>query len=405
MPDVRDMATKLLAYCHSNNWAGYDPYDALNSPLFKSLPVLNSRLPRLAFSQALKRSPINFRSLMRIPKTQNPKALGLFLTSLLKTPDLGTDAMITSLKESLIALRSPNESHWCWGYSFPWQTRTLLVPRAVPNLVCCVFAGNALLDLYERRGDEDCREMAASTASYIVNKLYWSKDNGVAGLGYPLPSMRNQVHNANFLGAAFLSRVYRVTDDCQFKDVGLSLARYSNSCQRSDGSWMYGEASTQQWIDNFHTGYNLCALQQIQRSLETSEFESGIVRGFDFYRRHFFQRDGAPRYYHNKTYPIDVHSVAQSIVTLLTFQRLDPDNLRLALQVLQWAQANMWDEHGFFYYRVLRYATIRTSYMRWSQAWMLLAVSSLLSHAGEHETMSSPALASSDLAPVSLSKI
>ena len=35
---------------------------------------------------------------------------------------------------------------------------------------------------------------------------------------------------------------------------------------------------------------------------------------------------------------------------------------------------HMWDERGFFYYRVLRLGTIRTSYMRWSQAWMLLAL-------------------------------
>jgi len=38
----------------------------------------------------------------------------------------------------------------------------------------------------------------------------------------------------------------------------------------------------------------------------------------------------------------------------------------------------MWDERGFFYYRVLRFCTIRTPYMRWAQAWMLLAMATLL---------------------------
>jgi hypothetical protein len=38
----------------------------------------------------------------------------------------------------------------------------------------------------------------------------------------------------------------------------------------------------------------------------------------------------------------------------------------------------MWDERGFFYYRVLRLCTIRTSYMRWSQAWMLVALVAVL---------------------------
>src|SRR6266481_1029624 len=37
---------KLLAYCQANDWAGYDPYDAVNSHVFAALPFLNSRLSR-----------------------------------------------------------------------------------------------------------------------------------------------------------------------------------------------------------------------------------------------------------------------------------------------------------------------------------------------------------------------
>jgi len=69
---------KLLAYCQANDWAGYDPYDAVNSPVFAALPFLNSRFPRLFLTQALKRSPINIRRMLGIPKTQNPKAIALF---------------------------------------------------------------------------------------------------------------------------------------------------------------------------------------------------------------------------------------------------------------------------------------------------------------------------------------
>jgi len=85
------------------------------------------------------------------------------------------------------------------------------------------------------------------------------------------------------------------------------------------------------------------------------------------------------RYFHDRTYPIDIHCVAQSIITLVNFKGLDPGNMQLAHSVLNWAMNHMWDEKGYFYYRVLRTCTIRTSYMRWSQAWMLLAMSTLLS--------------------------
>jgi hypothetical protein len=119
-------------------------------------------------------------------------------------------------------------------------------------------------------------------------------------------------------------------------------------------------------------------LQEIGRYAETREFDACIEHGFQFYRNNFFREDGAPKYFHNRTFPIDIHSVAQSIITLLAFRDLDPDNLAQANKVLSWAMNHMWDDRGFFYYRVLRSCTIRTSYMRWSQAWMLLAMSEFL---------------------------
>ena len=36
------------------------------------------------------------------------------------------------------------------------------------------------------------------------------------------------------------------------------------------------------------------------------------------------------------------------------------------------------DERGYFYYQVTPYYKNKISYMRWSQAWMLLALSTLL---------------------------
>ncbi len=385
LAEVETAAQKLLAYCRANDWAGYDPYDALNSALFMALPLLHSRLPRLVLTQALKRSPINLRGLLQIPKTQNPKGIALFLSALLKAPQLGTcDAgdMAGSLAERLVALRSADSPYWCWGYSFPWQTRTIIVPRGAPNLVCTTFAANALLDLYEMRQDGRHLSMAVSAAEYILNELYWDDGSSAAGFSYPLSSLRSRTHNANFLAGALLCRVYKHTGEEKFLAPALRVVRYSAAQQQADGSWYYGEAATQRWIDNFHTGYNLCALQSIARDFKTTEFDDGIRHGFEFYRAHFFREDGAVRYFHNRTHPIDVHCVAQSIITLLAFRDLDPSNIALAHSVFRWAMNHMWDERGFFYYRVLRFCTIRTSYMRWSQAWMLLAIATLLCELG-----------------------
>ena len=82
--DATAASVKLLEYCRANDWAGYDPYDALNSRLFTAFPFLDSRLPRLLATQALKRSPVNIRRVLLIPRTQNPKAMGLCLAAVLK---------------------------------------------------------------------------------------------------------------------------------------------------------------------------------------------------------------------------------------------------------------------------------------------------------------------------------
>jgi len=375
---------KLLAHCQANDWAGYDPYDALNSRAFSALPFLNSRFPRLVLTQALKRSPIDIRRLLLIPKTQNPKAIGLFLSAFLKLSRIGMPKvgdLVELMIERLIALRSQGIPYWCWGYNFPWQTRTIVVPKGAPNLVCTAFVGNALMDAYEQRRDPRCLSMAMSTAEYILDELYWTDGKSIAGFSYPLPHLWNQVPNANLLGAGLLCRVHKHTGERKFLGPALRVAAYSAGKQHADGSWDYGEAPSQRWIDNFHTGYNLCALQAIGRYAETTEFESCVRRGLEFYRAHFFRGDGAPRYFHNRTYPVDIHCVAQSIITLLALKDLDPSNVLLARTVFQWAVNQMWDERGFFYYRVLRFCTIRIPYMRWAQAWMLLAMSTLLCEA------------------------
>jgi rhamnogalacturonyl hydrolase YesR len=378
--ELRVSILKLWAFCRANDWAGYDPYDALNSKIVRALPFLDWRVARLILTQALKRSPVNLRRLLFVPKTQNAKAIALFLSAFLKLSECGeieAARFIPAMIHRLAVLRSPRVPYYCWGYSFPWQTRSLIVPRGAPNLVCTTFVASALLDAYEQGRDSACLDMAVSAAKYILSELYWSRD-GAAGFCYPQPSVQVEVHNANLLAAALLCRVYRHTGEEKFLAPALRVARYAAAKQHRDGSWYYGEELAQRWIDNFHTGYNLCALRRISQNAKTTEFEDCIRKGFQFYRRHFFREDGAVRYFHNRTYPIDIHNVAQCIITLVEFQDLDPSNMSLARSVLRWAMDHMWDERGFFYYRVLRFCTIRTPYMRWSEAWMLLALSTLL---------------------------
>lgn len=378
---VENTAWLLLEYCKENEWAGYDPYDALNSRLFTGTPLSKSKWCRIAFTQLLKRLPLNLRPVLLITKEQNPKALALFLMTFVKKQRfLGPEPerLQKRMIGRLIALRAPNTSYFCWGYSFPWQGRAVYAPKWQPNLVCTVFVAMALLDAYESGGEKICLEMATSAARYILDILYWSEGERVAGLSYPNPGLKSRVHNANLLGAALFSRIYNLVGDERFRDAALILARYSTGRQHADGSWWYGEHPKQHWVDNFHTGYNLCALHTIGLYSGTAEFESHIRSGLTFYLNTFFRDDGAPKYFHDRTYPIDIHAVAQSIITLLELKDLDNRNVKLAHSVFNWAREHMWDENRYFYFQAHPMYTNKTSYMRWSQAWMLLALATLL---------------------------
>src|SRR5262245_4208121 len=108
----------LVQHCRQNDWAGFDPYDALNSRLFARTPFSRSRLCRIAFIQALKRLPINPRRFLGIGKEENPKAIALFLKAFLilarhGLPD-GHD-VVRALSSKLQTLRSEACQYSAWG--------------------------------------------------------------------------------------------------------------------------------------------------------------------------------------------------------------------------------------------------------------------------------------------------
>jgi hypothetical protein len=378
--DVRDITEGLLDYCRREDWAGYDPYDALNSRVFRATPFSRSKYCRIAFTQFMKRCPINFRPLLGVPKKRNPKGTALFITALLKLKKVGVyadDVTIQMLVDDLIRARSQEQSHTCWGYSFAWQMRGALVPEGSPNIICTTFAGNALLDAWQTFRRQDCLDHAISAAGFLKERLYDDLGAGEACFNYTLVS-KSRIHNANLLGAAFLARLAQITQRAGLAELVGKATRYSVRKQASDGSWAYGEHPTQKWIDNFHTGYNLCALQTIKDATGSVEHDQAIRKGLDFYLNNFFLAEGTPKYYHDRTYPIDIHSAAQSLLTLSRFPDVRGTTEQCAC-VLTWTLANMQNANGSFRFQKHRFYSNSVPYMRWSQAWMLTALGALLS--------------------------
>jgi rhamnogalacturonyl hydrolase YesR len=189
---------------------------------------------------------------------------------------------------------------------------------------------------------------------------------------------QESIHNASMLGAAALARTARHTGRQDYADLARSAMVYSCTRMRPDGSWWYAEDEIFHWIDNFHTGYNLDCLKCYIESSGDTEFAGELKRGFKFYKEHFFEESGCPKYYHSRTYPIDIQCASQAIDTLAYFAPREPDALPLAIKVADWTINNMQGTSGTFYYRKYPYATARTPMLHWGQATMFKGLSHLI---------------------------
>src|SRR5262249_23124421 len=129
--------------------------------------------------------------------------------------------------------------------------------------------------------------------------------------------------------------------------------------------------------DNFHTGYNLDSLRYYVDATGEDELLPHLERGVIYFKEHFVEHGGRPRYYHARTYPVDIQCAAQSIDTLTLVADRDPECLDLATKVAGWTLRHMQDARGFFYYRRYPLLTARIPMLHWGQATMFKALAHL----------------------------
>ncbi|MDE6269579.1 MAG: delta-aminolevulinic acid dehydratase, partial [Muribaculaceae bacterium] len=182
--------------------------------------------------------------------------------------------------------------------------------------------------------------------------------------------------HATLLGSRLLmlGRKYGADTDGSMLAAARASGAAVCSMQRPDGSWPYGMKAVTGWCDSFHTGYNLDALATYcELAPDGDEFRPTMELGLRFYLDTFFLPDGTPRYYSDRTYPIDIHCPGQLFVTL-SRQGVFNSKRELAERVMKWTLAHMQAPGGYFYYQLKRGISSRISYMRWSNAFMFAAM-------------------------------
>lgn len=206
LPRIRE----LRHWIESRNFAGFEPFDLLNSPFLQHRYAQQVPINYLLIQLGKRFGGIRLRRFLRVPPSHNPKALGLVLSAYCDLTRQGEDCISLTqvIKDLLKRLRSPNEPEFCWGYDWNYVSlRGTRLPAFSMNAISTTFCAESLLDLAELAGDDDALAMSQSAARALAARLHRSIDEPNALCFSYTPSDRTRIFNSSALTAAFLARI------------------------------------------------------------------------------------------------------------------------------------------------------------------------------------------------------
>ena len=384
-PDIKDkIRTSILGlekWVEAHGYKGYEPFDGLSS-IFRPLTFGNLLLDRLLL-QLVRQSPWNLRPVLGVKPLDSTIGRGYmawgYCTMFKLTGGRQYKEKIHRCLQWLIENKSVAYEEYSWGKHFDFASRGGLYKAFEPILVWTALIAHAFLEAHETFGNRKYLDIADSVCRWIMGLPRNQTDVGFC-MGYHYQDFNADIHNSNMVGAAVLARTAKHTGNGEYMAAAKGAMTYSCTRQLPNGAWWYGEEPTNHWIDNFHTGYNLDSLKCYIDATEDKTFEENLRRGFEFFRNHFFEESGRPRYYHNRTYPVDSQCASQAIETLANFSDYDESAPPLAVKVANWTIDNMQDPEGYFYYRQYPLGIkAKTPMLHWAQATTYKALAGLLS--------------------------
>src|SRR5262245_43534497 len=254
MSDLTQTAyDELFAWCREHDFAGHDPFDALNSRLFQATPLANSRTARLLWTQLLKRSPADLRPLTLVPAERNAKGIALFalaqLATYRRTKTEAAELQARNLLAMLLSMKVEGGNGIAWGYNFDWQSRNFFAPQGTPTVVPTAFAGRAFVEAAQAFNDNESLHVARGVCDFLLRDLPRTVDTETELWFSYAPDSNTRIFNASLLAAEVLACVGQLTDDVALCREAERAARYVVNQQQPDGSWTYSTQPNQAWID------------------------------------------------------------------------------------------------------------------------------------------------------------
>ncbi len=371
---------KLRNYIEKENYSGYDLYDGLN--ITNNTFVINNYYLNTFITQFFKLNPINTRKFLAMKKTMMPKAIGIFLNAYTNLLSIHSDdefvkARIDKLVDFLNGSSVKGYSGNCWNFGFNYK---FMFDK--PTVVITSIIAKGLFNYFQLTKDKQTKDMLIGVKEFIIKDLIISKQNEGICFSYT-PIKEELCFNASMLAAETLSRIYYIEKDQELLSYIKKSVEFVLAHQKDDGRWNYSKnlnTGVEREQVDFHQGYVLESLDEIRRltDLKIPGLEDSIRKGAEFYRREQFFENGRSKWRLPKIWPVDIHNQAQGIITFSKLSYLNPEYSDFAKKIAKWTIDNMQDKKGYFYFRKGRFITNKISYMRWSNAWMFLALTEIL---------------------------
>jgi hypothetical protein len=371
-------------------YEGWDPYDGLNSSKVQNIK-LGSPYLQMGLVQLHRLSPLNLRALFGVEKGVDTKGLAVFVQAYLTLHSAtGEERYLrqaTELSETIIgnSLKKSVGDHVWASHYFPFiaADKGALTPT-VPDIIGTsnVLKALSLLQLTTR--EERLDEVIGSCQSFLRRMV--ERRDGHAYFMYTPEWKGKIVPNASAEALGAIASSLRARPNDELRALCDEVLQTVLRLQREDGSWVYSiYPNGREYLQHdFHQGYMISGLLSY-RDLALAELrediDSAIGRALTFYRSLFLE-DGRSLYRAPQRFPVDIHNQSQGIITLTQAGEWsgNPPDIDMARTIAGWTIKNMQDGKGFFYYQKWPLVMNKIPFMRWSQAWMLLALASLYAH-------------------------
>jgi hypothetical protein len=358
-------------------YLGYDPYDLLNSRLtFNYIPhkVL------FLLSQVNKRSFINLRPFLMIKKSFIPKGKALIIKSILNMNGIiQSDDNLEILIKSLLSDRLQGYRGTCWGLPFEYADRHIRRRNNVGDIVATAYAHEALYHYSLQKEDQNTRNILLDTPKFIIEDLGIEKRNFGYSISYTTQK-KNEVFNAICLASDIFIRTYYIDKNETYLEYAEGLLDYVVSFQEENGVFPYSNNNgILKYQTDFHQLYIINSLAMHQDMTGSNKYGSSIRKALEYYINNQIFNNGFIRWRYPTKYPVDIHNQAAAIYYLSKLKTNYQIQDKLIRNIVNSTIDNFYiNEKKYFAYQKYPFLTNKVPYIRWSQAWMLLALSQYL---------------------------